>query len=311
MGNANPILVTGAHRSGTTWVGKVLTSSPSLAYISEPLNVNHSWGVLAAPVAHWYTYIHPGKEDAYKGAFEDTLQFRFRFLPAVKHVRRWQDVIKVVRDQFHFYRANQSGCQPVVKDPFAVFSIPWFIKTFDTKVVTTIRHPLGFVSSLKRLEWRFDLQNLLSQPRLMADHLEPFRADMERHLQQRGDIIDEGLLLWKMIYSVVAKYRREISSIHVIRHEDLSLQPVEKFASLFGALDLPFTDQIRQEIARTSRPDNPDQLPRGDEHSVRLDSKANLNNWKQRLTASEVKRVLEATENELFGFYEPDEWREW
>jgi hypothetical protein len=45
----SPILVTGAHRTGTTWVGKMLAASPQVAYISEPLNVWHRPGVLRAP----------------------------------------------------------------------------------------------------------------------------------------------------------------------------------------------------------------------------------------------------------------------
>ena len=33
-----PILVTGAHRSGTTWVGKMLALAPGVAYVHEPFN---------------------------------------------------------------------------------------------------------------------------------------------------------------------------------------------------------------------------------------------------------------------------------
>jgi LPS sulfotransferase NodH len=52
-----PILVTGTHRSGTTWLGKMLAADASTAYISEPLNVLHRPGVLRAEVRHWYQYI--------------------------------------------------------------------------------------------------------------------------------------------------------------------------------------------------------------------------------------------------------------
>ena len=52
-----PILVTGAHRTGTTWVGRLLAAAPAVAYISEPLNVLHRPGVFRAKVANWYTYI--------------------------------------------------------------------------------------------------------------------------------------------------------------------------------------------------------------------------------------------------------------
>ena len=34
-----PILVTGAHRSGTTWVGRMLCASGEAHYVSEPFNV--------------------------------------------------------------------------------------------------------------------------------------------------------------------------------------------------------------------------------------------------------------------------------
>ena len=50
--NLRPILVTGAHRSGTTWVGKMLSTEDGVAYISEPLNVLHRPGVFRAAVGH-------------------------------------------------------------------------------------------------------------------------------------------------------------------------------------------------------------------------------------------------------------------
>ena len=37
MQNASPILVTGSHRSGSTWVGKMLSVAPHVAYIHEPI----------------------------------------------------------------------------------------------------------------------------------------------------------------------------------------------------------------------------------------------------------------------------------
>ena len=46
-----PILVTGVHRSSTTWVGKMLTANKQYVYVSEPLNVLHRRGVMRKPVA--------------------------------------------------------------------------------------------------------------------------------------------------------------------------------------------------------------------------------------------------------------------
>jgi hypothetical protein len=38
----SPILVTGSHRSGTTWVGKVIQSSNQVVYLKEHLRYTNS-----------------------------------------------------------------------------------------------------------------------------------------------------------------------------------------------------------------------------------------------------------------------------
>ena len=70
-----PILVTGAHRTGTTWVGKMLAASRQAAYLSEPLNLWHRPGVLRTPLQHWYTYICAENEQAYLPGLQATLAF--------------------------------------------------------------------------------------------------------------------------------------------------------------------------------------------------------------------------------------------
>lgn len=66
----SPILVTGIHRSGTTWVGKMLAASGQVTYINEPLNVQHRPGIFQAKVPYWYTYITRENEQLYLPAFE-------------------------------------------------------------------------------------------------------------------------------------------------------------------------------------------------------------------------------------------------
>lgn len=311
MRNLNPILVTGAHRTGTTWVGRVLGASPVLSYLGEPLHVNHSRGVLDASVDHWYTYITPENEDPYREAYIHTLSFQYRFPPAIKQTRTWKDAAKMARDVIHFFRAKLWDQRPLLKDPFAVFSVPWFKHEFGAQVVVTVRHPLGFVSSLKRLDWTFDFRNLLDQSLLMRDHLEEYRSELRESLSNPEDVIGQGILLWKVIYSVVAKFQEEDEDLIVVRHEDLSLGPMQEFRDLCDLLELSFSNEIQRKVEETTGTKNPQQLPPGDEHAVQLDSKANLNNWKQRLTTSEVDRIVSATTNELFGFYEREEWRAW
>lgn len=307
----NPILVTGAHRTGTTWAGKVLCTPTSISYIGEPLHVNHSWGVLAAPSEHWYTYICSENDARYRKAYQDTINFRFRLLPAVSHMRTWKDAVKIGRDGLHFFLSGITNQQPLIKDPFAVLSVPWFRETFGTRVVIMVRHPLGFVSSLKRLGWSFDFQNLLDQPLLMRDHLEPYRDQMVAIIDRGQDVIDQGILLWKIIYSVVNTYRQRDPDLLIVRHEDMSLEPILGFQSLFDELDLDFSGKVKENIIRMTRAENPAQLPAGDEHAVQLDSRKSVASWKNRLAPSEVDRILGGMKGEFFGFYDQGEWRGW
>ena len=57
MNGKKIILITGSPRSGTTWIGKMIASAPSVGYIHEPFNPAHNTGICAACIEDWFTYI--------------------------------------------------------------------------------------------------------------------------------------------------------------------------------------------------------------------------------------------------------------
>lgn len=303
-----PILVTGIHRSGTTWVGKMLTAGSQLAYISEPLNKLHRPGVMRAPVKFWYTYINQKNEDEYLPALRETLRFRYHAWLELKSLRSFKDTGRMARDASIFLRGWWTGQRPLLKDPFAVFSALWFAQRLDCQVVITVRHPAAFASSLKRLNWPFDFQDLLDQPLLMDDWLEPFRAAMEAMLNSPQDVLSQAALLWRMFYQVAVQFCRQRPDFILVRHEDLSASPVEGFRALYERLSLDFSPRVEQAILASSSAENPKELSRRAVHSVRLDSQANLNNWKRRLDQDEVRRIRSLTEEIAVQYYPEISW---
>ena len=301
-----PILVTGAHRTGTTWVGKMLAAHPQTAYISEPLNVLHRPGVLRAPVNNWYAYITKENEGRYLPAFQELLTFRYHLLDEIRSLRSRKDFLRMGRDAFIFLNGRLHGQRPLLKDPFAAFSIPWFAKRLNCKVVITVRHPAGFASSLKRLNWPFNFSDLLAQPTLMHDHLESDRAEMES--MPSDDIIGQASLLWRMVYRVVDSARKLRPDFVVVRHEDLSLDPLAGYRQLYEALGLDYTEKVQQTILNSSSSENPAELSKKKVHSVKLDSRANMDNWKKRLGAEEIARVRRITGEVAHIFYPEYEW---
>ncbi len=297
----NPILVTGAHRSGTTWVGRMLALGPQVAYISEPLNVLHRPGVLRASVRHWYQYICEENESGYFPAFQELLEYRYHTWDEIKSIRSVKDFLRMGRDFKIFYDALEHGQRALLKDPFAIFSMPWFAKRLNFKVVVTVRHPAAFASSLKRLGWSFDFNDLLDQPLLMRDHLEPYRGQMQAI--RADDVIGQASLLWTMIYRFVHSTVELNPEFIIVRHEDLSNDPINGFHDLYSSLGLAFTSHVERMILNSSSSENPTELSRGKTHSVKLDSRANVDNWKKRLTEDEIARVHEITSDALELYY--------
>ncbi|MCW5875537.1 MAG: glycosyltransferase [Anaerolineales bacterium] len=303
-----PILVTGLHRSGTTWLGRMLSLSGRLAYLSEPFNVLHRPGVFGLPVAHWYTYICKDNEDIYLQTFHQTLRLDYNVWQEIKSLRSVRDALRMVRDLGIFLIGRLRRQRVLLKDPFAVFSAAWFAERLDCQVVIILRHPAAFVSSLKRLGWPFDFSDLLAQPLLMRDWLEPFRAEMEAALEHPDDVVGQGSLLWRMICTVARELQKRHPEIHVVRHEDLSRQPLKLFEDLYAELDLPFTEKAQAGIHRATAPGNPQEISLQSIYATRLDSAANLENWKQRLEPEEIARIHSLSAEAASEYYSPEDW---
>ncbi|MBI2332166.1 MAG: sulfotransferase [Chloroflexi bacterium] len=307
MSDLTPILVTGSHRSGTTWVGKMLSADADTAYISEPLNVLHRPGVYRTPVKYWYTYITDENGAGYLTAFNELLNFQYHTVREVLSLRSFKDFLRMGRDFHTFFNGSMHGQRVLIKDPFAVFSTPWFAKQLNCKVVITTRHPGGFVGSLKRLGWNFDFNNFLNQPLFMRDHLEGDRAAMES--MPKGDIVGQAALLWKIIYRFVHGTRAGYPQFNIVRHEDLSRGPIGGYQALYQALGLGFTERVKDIIQNSSNSENPAKLAKNKTHSVKLDSRANLDNWKKILSPEEVARIRKITEGVSESFYSDEEWK--
>jgi hypothetical protein len=281
----------------------MLAADPHSAYISEPLNVLHRPGVLRAKVPLWYTYVTKDNETAYLDSFRETLGYRYHFPAEIASLRSTHDILRMGRDLSIFLRGRLMRSRPLLKDPFAVFSLAWFAERLGCQIVVTVRHPAGFASSLKRLNWPFDFRDLLAQPLLMRDWLEPYRGQMED--MPADDVIAQASLLWAMVYKSVQVACQQVPGVHVVRHEDLSFDPVAGFRQLYSETGLEFTPRVERKILESSSSENPTELSKGKVHSVKLDSRANVHNWRRRLTPEEIGRVRQLTE-EVSQSYYPD-----
>jgi hypothetical protein len=288
-------------RSGTTWVGRILSASGEVGYINEPFNLAVSPGSLRVPADHWYAYVTAETEDRHLPALARMLDFEYPLMRELRRCRSRTDLLHTLKWWRDFVRSR--GLRPLVKEPHAVFSAGWFAERLGSDVVVMVREPLAVVSSWKRLEWSFDFTNLLEQPALMRDWLGPFEAEMTASLSPAWDLVDRVALLWRVIYSVVADER--FPAVRLVRHEDLSRDPVHGYVELYDALGLTFGDNVAKAVKASSSSENPAETTVERPHETQIDSRANLENWRHRLSDEEITRIRLATE-ETAALYYPD-----
>lgn len=306
-----PILVTGSIRSGTTWVGRMIAESSSVGYIWEPLNFDwglRNPGVCNAPIRHSYPYISAENGGLFEEAIRNTLEFRYNLWQGLTRSQSPPDVRRLIYEYASCQSHRFRRARPLVKDPYALFSAEWFSETFNMEMVVMIRHPAAVASSLKRLNWAIPFAHLLKQPLLIRDHLYPFEAEIREFAQTRGNLVEQAILLWRLVYSVVARYRRRHSDWIFLRHEDISRDPLAQLRKLFGRLQLEFTPRVASYVKDHSAPRNPSDVPVQKAFSLKRDSKSAIWNWQHRLEKSEIDRIRDGTQDIAGEFYSDEDW---
>jgi hypothetical protein len=311
-----PLLVTGMPRSATSWVGKMLEVSGRFVYVNEPLNPRHppgrSPGVLCADVEHAFQYVSEENERLWLAAFQDTVRLRYHPLAELRRNRSPYDLGRLVKYGSSFTLGRVLGRSALIDDPYAVFAAPWLARRLGCRVVVIVRSPVGVVSSYKRLGWTPNLAGLLGQPALLRDWLDPFRTDIAAALARPEDRVGQASLLWRAVYATVAAYRDQVPGLEIVRHEDLSLDPVPAFAKLYGHLGLPFGERVERAVVASSSGGGGQaahrwSLSRGGvskSGAKPLDSRAHLEVWKERLPPEEIARIRDLTADvaSLYGY---------
>jgi hypothetical protein len=298
---ARPILVTGAHRSGTTWVGTMLALSPHVGLIHEPFSPITPPGISGAPFDRFFRYVCAENEGPYVPHLERTLRFSYDVARQLRAIRSPRELVRSAQDFASFTVNRARGARPLLKDPIAVFSSEWLESRFGAQVVVLVRHPAAFASSLKRLGWTHQFGDFLDQPLLLRDHLGRFEPEIRDFAERERDVVDQAILLWRLIYSTVLTFRERHPDWVFLRHEDISREPARVFSSLFATLGVEFDDRIRAGIESHSEEGNPAELRK--KHDVRLDSRASIDSWRRRLEPEEVARIRAGVADVAPAFY--------
>lgn len=293
-----PILVTGSHRSGSTWIGNIISSANNVFYVQEPFNISIKRE--NSPCAYWFEYVE-GKTNPEKIKFKEYIKSFYTFdckylKKEIQRVHSADGILNLLRDS-----KKRSFNRALIKDPIAIMSAEWIYHNINCDVIVSIRHPAAFVASLKVKGWEFDFNNFLKQDSLMDYFLENFKTEIKNFARDKYSIIEQGALLWKIIYSAVINYQKKYKNKWIfVKHEDLSSQPINEFENIFSFLDLEMNEGVKNWINETTHSKS--------KTGFKRNSKENINAWKHRLNESEIEYIKKRTSPVWQHFYTEEDW---
>jgi len=149
-------------------------------------------------------------------------------------------------------------------------------------VLVIHRHPCGFASSLDGLGWDFRIDRLLSQPKLVSEHLGEFEDTLRA---ARHDPWLRKGAFWGALHRVFLNQAAQHPEWLFWPYEAICTDPELQFEAIAGALGWPFH---REAFRRSSPGTSASSRDRG---STRKRSGEMASIWRSRLSAAAIDAV--------------------
>ncbi len=264
------ISIHGAPRSGTTWLGQILDSSPTVRYKFQPL-------------------------------FSYRFKNRINTLRDEADIKRYYSELYQTSDEFlDQIKQKEKGIHPTFsnkmeKPEYLVtkmvrhhYIVPHLLNSLkNIKFLFIVRHPCGVLKSWKNAPREFDSEKWIFQNEWeFAQSKNCFKPE-EYYGYHKWKEITKLFLEMEKLYKEQAL---------IIKYEDLVKKPFETTEEIFNFCDLEISDQTKNFIEKST------QIEQGDAYSV-YKGKKDVNDWKVELDTAIVNKVyqdLKDTEFEQF-----------
>lgn len=248
----------GLPRSGTTWIGEIFNSSPSVCYRYQPLFSYALKGYLSAS----------SSSDEIDTFYDELLQSRDEFLLQTEARLRGRLPMFEKEDVTHV------GYKEVRYHQI----LPNFLRrTSDVKFIFVLRNPLSVVNSWLNAprEFRADLGWVRS---------EEWRYALKKNLNRPEEF--NGYDRWKeatmMFYYLARKYEGRVM---LIRYDELLKEPIRWVRLMFDFLELQYTEQTEKFLVCAEGNSE-------DTYSVKRKGQTD-DKWRTQLDAEIVESILE------------------
>ncbi|MHA2504692.1 MAG: hypothetical protein ACXAE3_17705, partial [Candidatus Kariarchaeaceae archaeon] len=212
-----PILVTGSPRSGTSWIGKMISLSSQIGYLPETYNVLIMENLPGEPLPNQFGIQADLESNLVEEDFTKIIQFRYSFRDLITRNKSFPNLINSIITHFRFRSFRRKNLVPLLKDPYMIFSTDWLFEKFGVRPLILIRHPGPILDSYKRLNWEIDFDHIY-------DHLK--NEELKQVIASSG-ILSNKLpsrpiqiaVLWNLIHKQITIYQERYPEWLFLRYE--------------------------------------------------------------------------------------------
>lgn len=216
-----PVLVTGMPRSGTTWVARQLAWARGTALAGrEPMNPRPSQHALGGTLTRWTKLEEPTARQrrllraAYQG-WDPRVYSRYGY-------RQWAAAWPSVR--------------VVVKDPFALLSLPTVVEITGALPVVVFRHPGAILASFRRMNWSPDPEEVTHLEALSEELEDSSAAPASQSVTTDVQLVAR---MWAVLYRLALADIPRLPQVLVISHAELAAGSQSSLRVLHQLCGLP------------------------------------------------------------------------
>ena len=302
----NWIFVTGAPRSGTTFVGQILSSPISVDYIHEPFNP----GCGIPGIGARYTYVRPSLDteemQRYHEQTRRIFSYDFTLKTKVASEDAWRRKLTktLIGSRGPFYlrlaKPNPFHRAAIIKDPTGLFLAEYLYKKFDVKPIILVKHPISLVASFKRVGWQPLMAYFNNQPDLIEDY---FADNPMLFKDDRNSLVQQVATFWAIAYKVLLEQASRYPTWQVILHEELCDQPVSTLKQLHQAVDLKWSPTIERKVQKLTQGNASAEAKSGQVQDFKRKSSDIFKMRRDSLTLNERQEIFEIVKDVALPIY--------
>ena len=303
-----PIVISGIPRSGSSWVGRVLSQASNTQYIHEPDNEKKKIiPLLLKKNVHRFPAFEGGMKDSFyyllwkksllggysnfsklvtlifkpKSNYENYIKYKcnnhFNDIYSIADSLLLSILGKIIHISLFWKRAKR---RVIVKSVHSVLSIDWLMNTFNIRLVVLVRHPANVIASYLKMNMS-DADREVKVPEIGQNHIKEYI--MERNL--RDDKLGRMAIQVCSFYKYIELMTNKHSQIKLIKHEDLCQDPVGKFKDLFSYLNLNWSKKVEDFLNEKNR--------LGDGYKISRIASKEADKYKKNLSLEQIKKIEE------------------